>query len=135
MYESAEDPHNFLTLICVLGDHRHTLQTHRTNEHGPEPEAPHLVPPIQAAHIYSRPEARLVTKLQTHKYSDRFTPPHLLFRTSSPTPLTNKFNKTLILTNYQLLLPATFKNVFLLALSFFSTHTSAPSQHTDSSVL
>lgn len=55
----------------------HTADTHRMNEYGPEPEAPHLVSPIQAGHIYSRPEACLVTKQPAHKYSDRFILPHL----------------------------------------------------------
>lgn len=68
MYESAEDLYNFLTLICVY-ERLHT-DAHRTNEYGSQPEAPHLVSPIQAAHIYSHPEACLVTKLQTHKYSE-----------------------------------------------------------------
>lgn len=55
---------------------------------------------------------------------NHFTVPHLLFRTSSPPLLTNKFNKTLILTNYWLVLPATLKNAF--SLSFFPPHTLTP---------
>lgn len=101
----------------------HTADTHRMNEYGPEPEAPHLVSPIQAGHIYSRPEACLVTKQPAHKYSDRFKLPHLLFRTSLPSLLTNKFNKTLILPNYWLLPPAILKNAFSLSLFFLPPHT------------
>lgn len=58
---------------------------------------------------------------------NHFTVPHLLFRTSLPPLLTNKFNKTSILTNYRLLLPATLKNA---SLDFFFSppysHTLAP---------
>ncbi len=59
-----------------------------------------------------------VTKPTTHKYSGRL---HLLFRTSLPLLLTNKFNKTFILTNYRLLLPATLQKIS--SSSFFPPHT------------
>lgn len=104
-------------LFVVMGDHRHTLQTH-TGLMSMVLSLKLLIwfhPFKQRTYI---PILWLALwRSYRHINTDRFTPPHLLFRTSSPTLLTNKFNKTLILTNY-LLLSKCILSLFL----FVHTH-------------